>query len=180
MLLELTCHRDTPCDAISAITVEVGRPRSTAVSLRYAVTGDMSRLVVPGARRPSEPFELWRTTCFEAFIRKSHSSGYYEFNLSPHGYWAAYEFSGYREGMTPHPGVETRGSGRRDDASRLERTIIFDLDRLDLAEREAWRMGLSTVIEEAGGRMSYWALAHAPGKPDFHHPDSFAFDLEPA
>jgi hypothetical protein len=37
-----------------------------------------------------------------------------------------------------------------------------------------WRLGLSAIIEEASGRRSYWALAHPPGKPDFHHPDSFA------
>ena len=28
--------------------------------------------------------------------------------------------------------------------------------------------------------MSYWALAHPPGKPDFHHPDCFALELPAA
>ena len=35
-------------------------------------------------------------------------------------------------------------------------------------------LGLSAVIEEANGRKSYWALAHPPGKADFHHADCFA------
>lgn len=35
------------------------------------------------------------------------------------------------------------------------------------------RLGLSAVIEEKGGALSYWALRHAPGRPDFHHPRAF-------
>ena len=39
------------------------------------------------------------------------------------------------------------------------------------------RMGLSAVIEEEGGVFSYWALAHPPGAPDFHHAACFAARL---
>jgi len=41
----------------------------------------------------------------------------------------------------------------------------------------AMRLALSAVIEEERGRLSYWALRHPPGKPDFHHPDAFALAL---
>jgi hypothetical protein len=44
----------------------------------------------------------------------------------------------------------------------------------------SWRLGLSAVIEETSGRISYWALAHPPGKADFHHSDCFAHELPPA
>ena len=40
------------------------------------------------------------------------------------------------------------------------------------------KLALSAVIEELDGTKSYWALAHPPGKPDFHHPDCFALTLE--
>jgi hypothetical protein len=33
------------------------------------------------------------------------------------------------------------------------------------------------VIEETSGGKSYWALAHPPGKPDFHHADGFVYEL---
>jgi hypothetical protein len=33
------------------------------------------------------------------------------------------------------------------------------------------------VIEDMTGEFSYWALAHPPGKPDFHHSDCFAHEL---
>jgi len=39
------------------------------------------------------------------------------------------------------------------------------------------KLGLSAVIEEADGTKSFWALAHPPGRPDFHHPDCFALTL---
>ena len=34
-------------------------------------------------------------------------------------------------------------------------------------------------MKDVDGGISYWALAHPPGKPDFHHPDSFALTLPP-
>jgi len=37
---------------------------------------------------------------------------------------------------------------------------------------------LSAVIEEESGTLSYWALRHAPGRADFHHPDGFALELD--
>jgi hypothetical protein len=40
-----------------------------------------------------------------------------------------------------------------------------------------WRLGLSAVIEGAAGELSYWALAHPPGRPDFHRADCFALEL---
>jgi hypothetical protein len=38
-------------------------------------------------------------------------------------------------------------------------------------------MGLAAVIEEAGGTLSYWALAHSEDKPDFHASACFAAAL---
>ena len=55
-------------------------------------------------------------------------------------------------------------------------TTTLDLDRLNLGEGP-WRMGVSTVIETVDGAISYWALAHPPDKPDFHHPESFVLEL---
>ncbi len=49
----------------------------------------------------------------------------------------------------------------------------LDLDR-------TWMIGLSAVIEELDGRKSYWALAHAPGKPDFHQRTCFVLQLPAA
>jgi hypothetical protein len=36
---------------------------------------------------------------------------------------------------------------------------------------------LAAVIDETSGHKSYWALAHPPGKADFHHSDCFALEF---
>jgi hypothetical protein len=46
-----------------------------------------------------------------------------------------------------------------------------------LARARVMRMALAAVVEEEDGRLSYWALQHAPGNPDFHHPDGFTLEL---
>lgn len=50
-------------------------------------------------------------------------------------------------------------------------TALFDVTGLNGA------LGISAVIEETDGTKSYWALAHAEGKPDFHHGACFAATL---
>ena len=65
------------------------------------------------------------------------------------------------------------------DSLTLQASVA--LDRLSGLPRDGlWRLGLSAVIEERSARKSYWALAHPPGKPDFHHADSFAYELSRA
>jgi hypothetical protein len=39
------------------------------------------------------------------------------------------------------------------------------------------RLAISAVIEETNGERSYWALAHSPGRPDFHDAVGFAAHL---
>jgi len=133
---------------------------------------------MPTVTAPTRTDGLWRHTCFEAFVRASPGAAYYELNFAPSTQWAAYRFSGYRGGMrvaneigAPGFEVETNGEG-------CGLRVSAELDRLPgLPGDGAWRLGLSAVIEETSGRKSYWALAHPPGKPDFHHSDCFALEL---
>jgi MOSC domain-containing protein YiiM len=67
------------------------------------------------------------------------------------------------------------------DDNGLELNVSLALDRLTgLPADKRWRLGLSAVIEETSGRKSCWALAHPPGKPDFHHSDCFVLWLPAA
>ena len=125
--------------------------------------------------------ELWQHTCFEAFVRASPSTAYYEFNFAPSMQWAAYRFSTYRRGMSvandvSAPRIEVQSSGEL-----YELQASLELDGMSSLPSEAvWRLGLSVVIEETSGRKSFWALAHPPGKADFHHSDCFAYELPAA
>lgn len=179
MRLALKPHPDFPSQAVSSIEVEVGRPKPGALALAYRVAGRIADLAIPPPAEPARADELWRRTCFEAFLKPQPGEAYFEVNLAPSTRWAAYGFSGYREDMSAPPlaapVIETRAA---EDAFEL--TASLALEGLPtLAAGGAWRLGLSAVIEEAGGRRSYWALAHPAGRPDFHHADAFAFELSP-
>lgn len=126
---------------------------------------------VSGASDVGRMDGLWRTTCFEAFA-KSAGSGYAEFNLSPSGEWAAYQFDSYRAGM-----ASLDGSVQVDDVERA--TGVLEIRAI--LNWQGWphatRLALSAVIEDVDGAISYWAVNHPSDKPDFHHPDSFVLDL---
>ena len=87
-------------------------------------------------------------------------------------------FDNYREGMAKADAVLLGHPTQRADADRYSLTARAHLGGFQ--PDAPWPVSLSAVIEETSGRKSYWALAHPPGKPDFHHPDSFACVLEPS
>ena len=57
-----------------------------------------SRIRVPPPGVPRIATDLWRHTCFEAFIAVEGLPAYHEFNFAPSGEWAIYAFAGYRDG----------------------------------------------------------------------------------
>ena len=174
----LRLHPDSLCLAATHIEVDVARPRAGSLVLTYVVTGKISDLRLPPVTAAARTDELWRHTCFEAFVRPSPGEAYYEFNFAPSTQWAAYRFDSYRSGMRVATEI---GAPRIDVQSAPERyTLQAALDLSRLPRDAGWRLGLSAVIEETSGRKSYWALAHPPGKPDFHHSDCFALEFSPA
>ncbi len=122
--------------------------------------------------------DLWRHTCFEAFVAAPGAAAYCEFNFSPSGAWAAYGFTGYRTGMTPLRLLAA--PGRTGDGTLVAwrwRSIVQPGLPLIPPGNGPLHLALAAVIEEQSGALSYWALRHAPGQPDFHHRDGFALDL---
>lgn len=162
------------------IEVKITQPHADRLELSYIVTGEMSNLRLPPVGDASRSDNLWQHTCFEAFVRGASGPEYYEFNFSPSMQWAAYRFAGYRSGMnmtakTSPPAIEVRS-----DANRFELRVSLELNALsDLPRIAPWHLGLSAVIEDMNGEKSYWAVAHPPGKPDFHHADCFAHEFFP-
>ncbi len=169
----LRCHPLTPANTVTAVEVGWLTGEADTVSLGFAVTG-ADALVLPEPALPGRADELWRTTCFEMFWHPAGAEGYVEMNFSPSGRWAAYAFDGYRLGMRPHSMAVDPVIALRRDGDRLIGEVAVDLSTLP---REAAFVGLFAVIEETDGTKSYWALAHPPGRPDFHHADCFALEL---
>jgi len=172
------CHPSTATGAVNGIAARARVMRSGALAISYRLSAKTSWLRIASPRAPQRTDGLWQHTCFEAFIKASASSDYYEFNFSPSGEWAAYLFRSYRDGgrfdddsIDPAISVNVE-----DDCLVLNAAI--GLNRLP-AIRSGARLliGLSAVIEASDGSLSYWALKHPSDKPDFHHPDSFALEL---
>jgi len=148
------------------------------LALRYTIEADIARLRVPREGVPRIGRELWKHTCCECFIALEGRREYHEFNFSPSRDWAAYAFSNYREGgplmdeaLDPRIAVL-----RFSDRLALEASI--PLERLSVRyPNSALILGLSAVIEDADGALSYWALKHPTAKPDFHHRGGFVLTV---
>jgi hypothetical protein len=177
----LALHPDSRCTAVTRIDVLAHRPRPGHLVVRYSVTGKISALRLPQAAASTRADELWKHTCFEAFVRASSNNSYYEFNLAPSTQWAAYGFSEYRSGMHIAKEVKAPFIEVQSSEERCTLQASLELERLpDLPKDTVWRLGLAAVIEEKYGTISYWALTHPPGKPDFHQYDCFALELPAA
>jgi len=171
-------HPDSRCFAVAQIEVEVARPRADSLVLSYIVTGKMSDVRIPPVIATARSDELWRHTCFEAFVRASPGAEYYEFNFAPSTQWAAYRFNSYRSGICVATEISALPIEIRSSPDCYTLQASLELDCLSgLSRSVLWRLGLSALIEDVNGRKSYWALAHPPGKPDFHHADCFAYEF---
>lgn len=157
----LVRHPETTAGAIHAVEASLQRVPGGAVA-SFVAHGDVGRLAVPPPADPIRTDEIWRTTCFELFVGGS-GEAYLEINLSPSGAWAAYTFTGYREGMTDAP-ADALIKVEREPARLI---LVADI-RCDLPPQVP--IGMTAVIEETDGVIRYWATSFAPGKPDFHAP----------
>ncbi|MBI2319344.1 MAG: DOMON-like domain-containing protein [Betaproteobacteria bacterium] len=172
-------HPDTPSGVVRGIGARLSRMPGGVLALTYVIAGDIDRLRIPAPKPPVVAEGLWRHTCCEIFIARTDLAAYHEFNFAPSGAWAVYAFARYRDGaavadQSLDPRVAVRRTGER-----LEIDAVIRLDRLSPMHAQArLSLALSAVIEDDGGQLSYWALRHPPGAPDFHHPRAFALDFE--
>jgi len=171
-------HPASPCAAIERIEAEVVRSAGTLL-LTFTAHGDIASVSWPESRPPTREDGLWKHTCFEAFVQAPPASAYCELNLSPSSQWAAYRFDAYRQGMAPLSGATPPRIETLVEPRRYQLRAAIDLDAAAWPPG-AWRLGLSAVIEEAGGALSYWALAHPSAKPDFHNPAGFVYEAAAA
>ena len=165
-------HRDSEAALLDRLEVEIVRTAPLLWHFRFGGAGDMTRIRFPTLDTSSRRDGLWKRTCAEFFLMDPGGS-YCEFNFSPSTQWAAYRFDSYRSGMKE---LDLKSEPRIDftlmpDSFAL--SAVVDLTGLFEPQAQNLRMGLASVIEDANGRISYWALTHPPGKPDFHHADSF-------
>lgn len=173
---DLVCHPAASALPVRGVAALVRRTGGT-ILLTFRLEGDLSRIRIPAPRTARIGHELWRHTCFEAFVGVEGRQAYHEFNFSASGEWTVYAFSDYRQGGPVTDEAMDPQIAVRIDADRLELDALIRLDRFSAAHSAApLRVGLAAIMETEDG-FSYWALRHPPGKPDFHRIEGFVLTL---
>ncbi len=177
--LALHCHPATANPVVRCVTVQVVPQGDGGLALRYRIDAAPEAVRVPPPQTPGPADRLWTRTCFEAFVALADDEAYREFNFSPSGEWAAYAFSRYRKRDPAH---DPDARGRLELAvGETGLTLAATLDAALLPPRRAGArlaLGLTAVVEDGTGSLSYWALAHPSPQPDFHHRAGFVLELD--
>jgi len=172
----LTGHPDNPQGLNQRIGVTLLQKPDGCLTFAYSIHGPGSFMRIPSEDNPAPADALWRTTCCELFVSNSDGSGYREFNFSPSGQWAAYDFIAYRERVAAHVQIPAPTIWSGYYANRLQ--LDATLPAAALPAGEILTCALAVVVEAHDGRLGYWALAHPPGQPDFHHRSGFTLCLD--
>jgi hypothetical protein len=173
----LVPHPATPAPMIRSVEAGIAVLTDGSLVFRYRVRGDMARVRAPEETSAAERRDsLWEHTCFEAFVGLEGDAAYREFNFSLSGHWASFDFGGYRRRLAD-PALAAPRLSTRSTAGRLELEAIVPLSSLPFARDGAVReIGLSAVLEmddPVNDGLSYWALRHPAGRPDFHLREGF-------
>jgi len=149
------------------------RRSADALSIGYAIVGDLSELAIPApVKSPKRKDGLWEETCLEFFLGMKDSGRYWEFNLSPAGHWNVYSFASYRKGMREEPAFASLPFFIRTEPGAFRLSLDVDPARI-LPAGTAFVVAVCAVLRTVAGRTSHWALAHPGPRPDFHRKDGF-------
>lgn len=153
------------------------RREGEEIMLCYLLRGGLDSVAIPErAEQPERRDELWRQTCFELFFGPSADSGYHEVNLSPAGHWNVYAFDDYRQNRRPEGAVGPLAFTVAREEKSL--AVVLELPLTSFHPPETTlRVGLAAVLADPAGTLSFWALAHAGDRPDFHRRENFAITI---
>ena len=149
----VVCHLDTS-----------DSDECSALSISYHLKGDLTRIKWPNeGDLNDEDKELWRNTCFEFFIGQESNSAYYEFNQSPSGNWAAFEFDDYRSNMKQSNAVYANEFHISRDQGECHAVLAIPAPGTSTIY-----LGLALVIRDVDEHLHYFGLSHPDDAPDFH------------
>ena len=112
--------------------------------------------------------ELWKSTCFELFLKQVDSPLYWELNVSPKGDWNAYLFQRSRYPSPPQPDPRWTLVFFHCEPGHLRVQFHFQ-DELP----KNFQVGITSVLALENQTTEYWALDHCSSRPDFHNEKSF-------
>jgi hypothetical protein len=157
----LMLHRTCDLGPIRSVTASVTATEQ-GCEAEFRLDGRVGDIILPPPAPSERRDNLWQTTCFEIFWQPIGGTYYREFNLSPSGQWAAYDFDSFREGMRDAP-VGAMAVACSHDANGLVLRASIAADLPSPAQ-----VALNAIVEHRDGGKQYWALAFPPGPPEFH------------
>ncbi len=192
-----TSSKSGPPEPTSLLQIDcLVQRQGSRLSLSFCLSGDLTQVLLPSqsgrrnaaaasALRKDEKRkdELWKSTCFEAFIAPdtlSEKEGpYWELNVSPRGEWNVYRFDRYRQGQRPENRISQILYQHETSALSYQNQIQIDLQEVaELHGVPHWSVGITAVVTSpVDGGCSYWALTHCGSRPDFHRAESFSLKL---
>lgn len=152
--------------------------------IRYQLSGDLGsvKLPPPAAAGPARCDGLWEHTCFELFLAAEGMEPYWEVNLAPNGHWNLYRLDRYRHGLAPMPDRDALpvAVDTTPEQLHLSLELLLPQELVWACRQRALRLGVTTVIEQRGGALSFWALAHGGPQADFHRREDFLLRFQPS
>jgi len=160
-MLPLMLHKTCDLGPIRAVTASITATQN-GCNAEFRFDGEIDAIKLPEPGPSVRTDDLWKTSCFEIFWQPIGRASYREFNLSPSGRWATYDFDSFREGMRDAPVDAIAVScSHSNNELVLKASIATDLPA-------PAQVALNGIVEHADGGMQFWALAFGPGKPEFH------------
>lgn len=148
------------------------------MKVRYALEGPLAEIknLTESLCARQRKDELWKTTCFEWFLKAKGQSAYWECNLSSGGDWNLYQLSHYRSEVKPEPALsDFKFKSEKISTTEWSFEGEWDLSSL-LRPEESVLINLCAVLETQDHKKSYWSLTHTQKQPDFHHADHFVLE----
>ncbi len=169
--VKLLAHSANPERFHERIDATIQQAADGGLQIAYAIHGLNIDLRVPSPHAPAPHDALWQTTCCELFLGPTGQSRYREFNFSPSGQWAAYDFDDIRQRSPQSADLPSP----RIDFARSEdlMTLSVALPHAALPAAASLRIAVSVILQANDSHYGYWALIHPGARPDFHHPAGF-------
>ena len=150
------------------------------LAAEYIVRGPLQN--IRGLSNRTDPSlradELWKTTCFEWFLKPASGEAYWEANFSSAGDWNLYHLEGYRKNLRPELKISSLDLIAEKFPTEWRLNTRIDFSGLALPAGMSFQAHLSAVIETVDDKKNYWSLRHSQKKPDIHHPDHFILEIQ--
>lgn len=149
--------------------------KSEYVRVDFGLSGNFSKIMQIDNAKSAEltnlsqslrKDELWKSTCFEFFIKPVGGESYFEFNINPKLEWNFYSFVSERTGMKQVDQIKDAFMVSQTIQGEIFVTSVFlSLEKFKI--QVPFYIHAASVLETSKG-LSYWSKKHEGEKPDFH------------